>query len=74
MNFNSTFERREAIARILKNKPYVTTKELAETLGVKSYIISKDRKYISQHIELFNNTICKQDNVCLLYTSPSPRD
>lgn len=55
MDFNSTFERREAIARILKNKPYVTTKELAETLGVKSYIISKDRKYISQHIELFNS-------------------
>lgn len=55
MDFNSTFERREAIARILKNKPYVTTKELAETLSVKSYIISKDRKYILQHIELFNS-------------------
>lgn len=62
MDFNSTFERREAIARILKNKPYVTTKELAETLSVKSYIISKDRKYISQHIELFNNAVHKNDN------------
>lgn len=62
MDFNSTFERRKAVARILKNKPYVTTNELSEILGVKSYIISKDRKYISQHIELFNNIICKQDN------------
>ena len=68
-------EDRENLPKLFKDEKFDVVCNLAAQAGVR-YSIENPETYIDSNIVGFLNLLecCRNYNICLLYTSPSPRD